>query len=281
MGFYDTFHLIDPLNCFVCSSTPDDDVGSNVKEYDVQIGGSEVRIECAHDGKGGIKAFQTKDLDPCMANYPFPGVFDAIYFGSSDDFSISGLEICNSCDASYDAVINFQKVQNFFKTTSIQLTCSEEIESWKMQTNKHYDLRLADKNISIVPDFSVCADTYRRRTAELAGKESHLKSIIESIVHPEVPTSRISETLASRLDVPFPEGSDKFCDAFLKHKFQMLRNRLCSDSLTYSLAYLLKHEPGNAELLANELDCGSEGFLFQVKVLQRIRDIDDYLIHLS
>ena len=66
MGMFDTITLIESLPCYECNSTAEDEVGSSLEDELKKIENNQdnkgLKVIRLHDGKGGIKNFQTKDL---------------------------------------------------------------------------------------------------------------------------------------------------------------------------------------------------------------------------
>ncbi len=193
MGMFDRIELIEPLPCYSCFSTAEDDIGTNKQLSEIELGENKLQLLRIHDGKGGIKVFQTKDLDCLLNNYWFPGSVPSrgksFYNGMweidhDNPTPLSLIEICNSCNSVWrgDLYLKYEKENDIFLTDFIEMWTEEgNLLMQQEQENKIYHISLINDKIRITPKIPNAIKEYRRRAEESQRKAENYQTFLDSI----------------------------------------------------------------------------------------------------
>ncbi len=178
--------LLEALHCFYCYSTSDDDVGKNADEKIIEIGDSELKVIRLHDGKGGIKNFQTKDIDFTLGSYKFPFYLAMDQFIPTEsplthniedrtlERSIELIETCNKCDFLWEGHLTFEfdSQDNIYISKRIELPYigrdirHDEFE----QENDFYKILFSQNKIVITPKIDSAIEYYQAKSKEFKSK---------------------------------------------------------------------------------------------------------------
>jgi len=202
MGLFDTIMLLDPLPCYSCHSTKDDEVGSNQSEEKMDFDGQELSFISLHDGRGGMKDFQTKGMeDPHLAYFWFPGYIFPKMECEQNPMDI--IEICNMCDIAWKGKLYLREVED------IEVLLTDYIEVWPDQipdednslvinTEEFSCLSVhtyADGKLMIEPNIDASIREYHKRSRDLRLKAEMERDFIASIRNSRVPKKIILSAL--------------------------------------------------------------------------------------
>ncbi len=199
--------MLEPVNCFRCNSSPNDEVGSNVLMGKTKFGSHELEVSVIHDGKGGIKSFQTHDLDSRRfgAPYRFPGYTEQeSHYGRG----ISVLTHCNSCETPWSGTLDveLQEADRIYIAKSIDvLLLDSEIDNitfklsrWQ-QNSRLYTFSRVSGGIRIAPDLDSAVRIYQEKLLDLMFIHEDCVTLLKSIRHSKVPTDRLLSYLVENL----------------------------------------------------------------------------------
>lgn len=190
---YDTIELIEPLPCFSCFSTIDTDVGRNEELSEIELGDEKLKLLRMHDGKGGIKNFQTKDLHCLMCCYYFPGFIShnrtsawfgeyEVALGNIEKISIS--ERCNNCNGFWhgNLYLKYEKNDDISLTEFIELETNETIFLREGDDkNEFYSIEYNDRTIRIFPKLPAAMRWYNKSNEEFKIKAENYRTFLDTI----------------------------------------------------------------------------------------------------
>ena len=204
MGMFDTVSLIEFLPCYECSSTANDEVGSFEDKSEIILGGKKLNIVRLHDGKGGIKSFQTKDLICTLNDYYFPGFIPDSDMYTPSSKSLSDLiEICNCCETIWEGelFLEYDKSDDIHITTQLNLWADKKIDcsdlKWKVEPEtRFYEISVTNNGrIIITPKIEIAIQHYLKQKDSFESKISVYKSFLDSIKEKDIPKDKIVQLL--------------------------------------------------------------------------------------
>lgn len=215
----DHIRLAEPLSCLKCQSTIDDFVGSHEEKSTYHTPFGELKVIRMHDGRGGLKEFQTADFAQAAVNYRFPGFAPVEDYGSGDAyfssilgfpkqknirFQASGVEICNVCEAMYGALFHLRKEGDIYLFEEVVIHPDEESDAeelfWKIGNEEFaaYSLRAEREGIRLVPKLEA-VDYYTQKAKEHQERASHLKHMLSLIDEDYIPRQQLLADLDTRI----------------------------------------------------------------------------------
>lgn len=225
MGLYDVINLAEPLPCFACDSTAQDNVGTTIKKQPLAIGGIPLTIIVLHDGKGGLKNFQTKDIECLLKDYWFPGFVPAedINQGENGVITLSDLyEACNACSGEWFGELELRRQGPIYKATSLTIHPAPGVWGdihWKIPSSDDdgcYRIEKGEGYIRLVPNAEPALLLYPRNAAAAGKKREVYRTFLTSMRHPKVPLQDIIELLDEEsAGVENPCYDDELADALV------------------------------------------------------------------
>jgi len=198
MGLFDKIHLIEPLPCYSCGSTIETEVGTAVDEGKIEIKGQELKIMRLHDGRGGIKTFQTKDLMCYVLDYRFPGYIPMRALDGPAPDSLSLIEICNACGTVWDGTLpwKYEEKDEIFVIEGMEIWPREEDLAgivWRLEQNEFYNLSAQGGRIQIEANVEQAIRRYHEESRQYQRKAETFSTFLDSIKDPRVPIKKLKE----------------------------------------------------------------------------------------
>jgi hypothetical protein len=216
MSVFDIIKLMEPLACISCGATVDDTVSSPEKS-ELDLGESKLQVLRLHDGRGGIKEFQTHDLGEFFEHYLYPGIVadihipeklpeikfengildkDALfpkkrkYVPDSGKTSIECCEICNKCRQFFtgELELSYEKDDDLFITGKMKIKPGREnvtedtAFALHKKENKWFTIEtMTDDNLMLTPKIESSTNLYKLLAEKTATDTELYLSSFESL----------------------------------------------------------------------------------------------------
>lgn len=261
MSLTDKLILIDPLPCYLCASTADDEVGSDAKEGVIEIGEESLKTIRLHDGKGGLKEFQIGGFgEGSMDEYFFPGFIPREVVGGligkhlDRPVATRLIEICNMCDEAWEGNLYLYEQGDVYRMEMLDIWPDDETKqlqnvTWKtspLQT-KNYSVEANNNRIQLFPEDKQATATYTQRSNTLDEKTDFWETTLQGISHPEVPLKKIiaylSRRIAKRKKPPY---SDNLAQAISDYQNKQREENLTRSAFETALIILHRYDRNQA-----------------------------------
>lgn len=206
MGLFDRIKLIESLPCYSCGSTAETEVGKTHSEGEINLGDSPLKIMRLHDGKGGIKVFQTKNLSCYMAIYYFPGFIPHSATEDDSGYSVgwqpgtplSLVEICNACETRWEGELHLRPEErdDGYLTDSMEIWPADEDLAdiaWRLAPNDFYNLSIKNGRILMEPNIERAIQRHQEETQSYDQRAETYRAFFESIRDPRIPADKLRE----------------------------------------------------------------------------------------